>query len=153
MKYKVTYTQILHTGEEQQHTTEIEYKSEEEAQKYADQLNTGKSYKNAKVIPASYTRAEYLEGKCTHAQYYEQFLSAGIISHVCDVIGREKIQKSEDPAFNDIALSRWDGCAESLRSMTFGIGERMRRAGDSPTLMGWVCICKAAARVYKNNNQ
>jgi hypothetical protein len=47
--YKVSYTQILHNGKIRRDETVIIYKSKARAQDYADQLNRGRSYKNARV--------------------------------------------------------------------------------------------------------
>lgn len=49
MAYKVSYHQILHNGKIKKDITSISYKTKAEAKKYADQLNKGGSYKNARV--------------------------------------------------------------------------------------------------------
>ncbi len=51
-KYKVSYTQILSGGKERKGVTEITYDNKAAAQKYADQLNRGPAYKNARARKA-----------------------------------------------------------------------------------------------------
>lgn len=50
--YKVSYTQILHDGKTRKGVTVITYKTKEEAQRYATQLNKSNSWKNARVRKA-----------------------------------------------------------------------------------------------------
>lgn len=50
--YRVSYHQILHDGKIKKSVTEITYKTKEEAQKYADQLNRGNYFKYARVRKA-----------------------------------------------------------------------------------------------------
>ena len=50
--YRVSYHQILHDGKIKKSVTEITYKTKEEAQKYANQLNESNSFKNARVRKA-----------------------------------------------------------------------------------------------------
>lgn len=99
----------------------------------------------------SFTRQQYLDGKCTHEQYYAQFLTEGLIEHVKGFIGEKEIKESIDEHFNDIKLPRWDSCANSIRQFPYGVGEKMKKLGDYPTLAGWVCVCKAAARIIKES--
>lgn len=51
-KYKVSYTQIMNDGKEKRSTTAVSYDTKAAAQKYANQLNKGGSYKNARVKKA-----------------------------------------------------------------------------------------------------
>ena len=46
--YRVSYHQILHDGKIKKSVTEITYKTKEEAQKYANQLNESNSFKKRK---------------------------------------------------------------------------------------------------------
>lgn len=52
IKYKVSYTQILHNGSTKKGITTISYDKKSDAKKYADQLNRSNSYKNARVRKA-----------------------------------------------------------------------------------------------------
>jgi hypothetical protein len=90
-----------------------------------------------------YTRQEYLEQKCSHRQYYGQFVTQQVLSTVMARIGSSVIVKSKDPHFNNIPLSRWDAIFPLCPS---DISKAMRACGDYPTQAGLVCIAKEAAK-------
>ena len=92
----------------------------------------------------SFTRQDYLDGNCTHEQYYNQFVNLHVKHLVTGCIGRLAIVQSTDPDFNDIHLSDWD----AMGSLIVGaVGrKKFHDLGDQPTLAGVVCIAKAAAR-------
>lgn len=50
--YKVSYSILTHLGKWKRDITTITYKSKQEAQRYADQLNKGNNTKNARVRKA-----------------------------------------------------------------------------------------------------
>jgi hypothetical protein len=50
--YKVSYSMLNHLGKWKRHLTIITYTAQQEAQRYADQLNRGNSTKNARVRKA-----------------------------------------------------------------------------------------------------
>lgn len=81
------------------------------------------------------TRASMLAGDSTHREYYAQFVNQYMIDAVVRAIGAEKILKSDDPHFNDIALRHWDR-----------IGCCFVRGGFS--LSDCVCTVKEAAHQY-----
>lgn len=100
-----------------------------------------------------FTREDYMEGKCTHDEYYAQFLGGeNSYTNAFDLIlGRwkkEEIKKAykEDPSFNTLPLNGWnvigwDVLSESLICRPF------REFGDVPILAGKVCILKRAAKI------
>lgn len=94
----------------------------------------------------SYTRQQYLNGECSHEQYYNQFITPYLLDHVKRSIGIAAIKKALtiNENLNSIPLERWDGLAISAKNST--TQEAMRKAGDYPTLAGYVCLLKAAAR-------
>jgi len=92
------------------------------------------------------TRKDLLEKKCTHSQYYSQFLTYAYIKNVVKFIGKEKILESTCENFNDIPLELWDKLGAP-----WGTFEKMREAGDYLTKSGIICISKEAARNYKFN--
>ena len=88
-----------------------------------------------------FTRKQYLNGECTHRQYYGQFVNAGTKARVLSGIGLAALKKSTDPHFNDIPLHEWDGLvANCPGSAAFS------KAGDYYTLAGGICLLKEAAR-------
>jgi hypothetical protein len=92
-----------------------------------------------------YTRQDYMNRKCSHSQYYAQFVTNEIKIHVLHCIGYEKIKKSRDEHFNDIRLNKWDLATVSMPR----VDSKMRESGDFVTLAGQVCILKEAARQIK----
>ena len=92
-----------------------------------------------------FTRADYLADKCTHQQYYAQFVSDVTKDLVARHIGLDKIKASTKPYFNDIPLILWDQIAHGgiPRAIAF------RDVGDISSLAGNVCIAKEAAHQLK----
>ena len=92
-----------------------------------------------------FTRADYLAGKCTHSQYYAQFVTRTTKELVKKYIGLDKIKASTDHHFNDIPIKQWDELASGgvPRAIAF------IDVGDFSTLAGNICIAKEAARQIK----
>ena len=88
------------------------------------------------------SRQDYLAGKCTHRDWYGQFVTKGIVDNVLHTIGKDRIRQSTDPAFNDISLHEWDGFA----SHHWGLTAKLAEAGDFLTLSAYVCVAKEAAQ-------
>lgn len=105
-----------------------------------------------------YNRKDYMSKKCSHDEYYAQFVNSGVIEIVSFHIGKDKILASEDEHFNDIPLKQWDVLAEPLRHCC---GRAVSDSNDSthgePTKKGYItvslsdmgCVAKAAARQIK----
>ena len=86
-----------------------------------------------------------------HKSYYEQFVTEGIKRMVLNCFGIEKLKKhvnSEMGKPGYISLSRWDLLAGGYTSQL--CADKLREAGDFPSLAGAVCILKAAARMIVN---
>ncbi len=90
----------------------------------------------------SFSRAEYLEGRCTHREYYGQFVTEEVKREVARSIGIDKLKASRDQHFNDVPLSHWDNLSHSNKSL-LSIPENGTRFYS---LCGGVCILKEAAR-------
>jgi hypothetical protein len=104
--------------------------------------------------------------RCTHREYYGQFVNDGVISAVVRTIGARKILASTDPHLNDIPLHRWDALAgysnrqysREHERFTGGllmhlVGRDLSKAnggGVSPSDL--VCVAKEAARQYKEKH-
>lgn len=97
-----------------------------------------------------HTRKAYLNGECTHREYYAQFVDDSIISEILRRIGKDAILASTDKHFNDIPLERWDTLVHY--AITHAASEALRDAGDCLTLAGGVCILKEAARQIKEQS-
>jgi hypothetical protein len=88
-----------------------------------------------------FTRQDYMQNKCTHEQYYRQFVNDNVILMLKDSIGIDRIKKAKDKHFNDIPLYKWDNIGLSC-----DVVDLLKQAGDYYTLAGQVCILKAGAR-------
>lgn len=108
-----------------------------------------------------YNRQDYMNKKCTHDEYYSQFVNDGVLNTVNMFIGSDKIKRSTDEHFNDIPLNKWDAMADSLRHCC---GRAVSDSNDSthnkPTKKGFVsvslsdmvCVAKAAARQIRESS-
>lgn len=92
-----------------------------------------------------FTRNDYMEQRCAHREYYEQFVTEGVKTLVRDKIGVNQLRASRDEHMNDIALHRWDAMAMSRLFDPESLARL--RATDADTLAGRVCILKMAARM------
>ena len=88
-----------------------------------------------------------MNGACTHAEYYGQFVTPEIIKTVADDIGVERIKKSTDAHLNDIPLHQWDRQAQAPAFA--GLGAALKAAGDTLSLSSIVCVAKVAAKQIK----
>ena len=95
-----------------------------------------------------YSRKDYMGSQCSHSMYYSQFVGEGVLERVKRNIGIDRILASKDKNFNDISLSCWVAC---LNPMPRYIADKMREAGDFPTVAAAACICKQAAKQIKLN--
>jgi len=89
-----------------------------------------------------FTRKDYMEKRCTHREYYAQFVTDEIRQHVAKHIGTDQLRASTDEHLNDIPLRRWDHLPLFYKSDH----EKVRAAGDWISPAGAVCIYKEAAR-------
>jgi hypothetical protein len=97
-----------------------------------------------------HTRTDYLEGRCSHREYYAQFVVASVVARVLRNIGLAALRASTDEHFNDIPLAKWDAILFPFPSY---LGDMMRERGDYPTMAGAVSICKEAARMLMDAEQ
>jgi hypothetical protein len=89
-----------------------------------------------------YTRKDYLDGKCTHRQYYAQFVNTEVKRLVRRRWTVERLQKYfAEPERHKIPLYKWDALGLPLSAV-----HALEQAGDYYTLAGQVCILKEAAR-------
>ena len=104
---------------------------------------------------------DYHDGKCTHHEYYSQFVTDDIKQLVINSIGKEAIQRSTDPHLNDIPLVKWDRLNTTVRALvdrnlhkelhnaTYGERDKDKFIWS---LSEGVCIAKAAARIVKSED-
>jgi hypothetical protein len=101
-----------------------------------------------------FTRKDYLENKCTHREYWAQFVTAGMRRMVQQRIGVELLQRSTNPHFSDVTtLQHWD----VMKPVTFTMldqkawREIQYPEYTDPRSIGWslsdnTCLLKEAAR-------
>lgn len=90
------------------------------------------------IETTSFTRKEYLDGKCTHREYYAQFVTNGIRETVLERFGKS-LFSSTDPHLNDIALRHWDNLSRIAMRGGFSLSD-------------CVCTLKEAARQIIESN-
>lgn len=86
------------------------------------------------------SRKDYMNGVCSHREYYAQFVDSEIKGRVRFLL--PQIEASEDEHLNDIPLKVWDNISADYT----GVGRKLKEADDYLTKAGWVCIVKEAAR-------
>lgn len=93
------------------------------------------------------TRQDYLNGKCTHSEYYAQFVTEGTKKMLISRFGIKKIKEAftENEHFNSIRLQEWDSMRPLMRV-------NMKDYGDYLTLAGSNCILREAARQIAKEN-
>jgi hypothetical protein len=102
------------------------------------------------------TREEYMDANSTasdtfklHHDYYAQFVTPAIMTHVVQRIGRDWIKRAlaTDPHMNSIPLGLWDAMHQWIPSMT---RDKRKELGEGNSISTSVCIAKAAARMWAN---
>ncbi len=78
-----------------------------------------------------FTYEEYINKKCSHREYYAQFVSKRLQGLVALHIGRSRILASNCKHFNDIPLKLWDNMRPCISAASLGEA---------------VCILKEAAQ-------
>lgn len=92
-----------------------------------------------------------MEKRCSHREYYGQFVGPYVKQLVVDRIGLPRLLASRDPHLNDIPLGVWDSFWVShTPSMhikpPLAIGVLLREAGEGNSASTGTCILKEAAR-------
>jgi len=82
----------------------------------------------------TYTREDYLNKKCSHEEYYQQFVTDQSIYLVLSMFDNETIKEAYliDKHLNNLPLEKWDFLADYLNTKN--------------TLAEKVCILKQSAR-------
>lgn len=90
-----------------------------------------------------FTRSQYLNGECSHSEYYSQFVNNSVLGAVKSRFTTEQLQKAfeQDPHLNTIPLQQWDSLGYSIELFI-----NFKQPGDIKTLAGLVCVAKQAAK-------
>jgi hypothetical protein len=95
----------------------------------------------------TYTRNDYLKNRCTHRQYYAQFVTEEMKSRLVRYLGLDTLLESKDEHLNDIPLRMWDLFIAGPLAIP------LKSVGDCSTMAGNVCIAKEAARQIIEEHQ
>jgi len=88
-----------------------------------------------------YMRKDLMGKKCTHREYYSQFVNDNVKERVKSQIGIKRLQISNDEHFNDIPLIAWDNVGLPL-----GIRDLLKTHEDFFTMSIQTCILKEAGK-------
>ena len=91
-----------------------------------------------------YTRADYMDKRCTHSEYYGEIVAdAGIDFTNAPIMDRvREALASGDEHLNTIPLRTWDIMGAGL----LWIAPHFKARKDTMSLAGLVCVAKEAAR-------
>lgn len=89
------------------------------------------------------TRKDYINGNCSHNEYYGEIVSLANITAPSWIM--EMVKDSNDDHYNDIPLTKWDSAGQSI-TQNFKIKSILEERGDSLTAAGIVCMMKQAAK-------
>lgn len=138
-----------------EHTGQFIDYGQHEGAPCARRFHLCRSHRRSIVLPIV-TRAERLDYKCSHEEWWQQFVTEGTIRYVRDSIGLARIVASIDEHMNDIPLSNWDrlSIAQNFDRMdTKAWKEAHGIPRDNPrfpwSLSDTVCIAKCAARMIQ----
>ena len=93
-----------------------------------------------------FTRKDYLDGKCTHSEYYSQYVENTDAKGLVLAFWDEKTLSEayeKDEHLNSLSIKDWDDLANRL---TIGPCLTFSELGDMNTLSSRVCVLKEAAR-------
>lgn len=111
-------------------------------------------------------RKDYLDGKYTHREYYDQFVNNEVVGRVLQHFGIDRLLASTDEHLNDIPIREWDRLAGFVWQRHGGQEiavvkprtnldvlpidyELLKAAGDGISNSTLVCIYKEAAKQIK----
>lgn len=90
-------------------------------------------------------RVDYLAKRCTHREYYAQFVTPEIRSAVLRAFPLKRLRETSDQKnLNSIPLNQWDLLAGGYSTQL--CATKLREAGDGCSLASSVCIPKEAAK-------
>jgi len=90
------------------------------------------------------TRKQYLDGVCSHEDYYGEIADAAHIKGSAIALDRVKAAlKAGDVHLNSIPLREWDAWGAAVARV---VRQPLEERGDFVTAAGLVCIVKTAAR-------
>jgi len=108
------------------------------------------------------TRSDYLNGNCSHREYFSQFVDEEIKTETLNFFGKERILNCNDEHLNNIPLREWDNLtgfafsgSEMIRKPAYikpELLKKLKETKEGVSSAGMVCIYKEAARQIKEEN-
>lgn len=95
-----------------------------------------------------FSRRDYLDSKCTFAEYYRQFYGDSWPDRIAEMIGPDRLISSKDEHLNDIWLGMWDRLP--FPATAFDVAKDL---SIGLSLSDRVCINKQAARDWIDSNK
>ncbi len=95
-----------------------------------------------------FTRDDYMQKKCSHREFYAQFVTTSLRDLVRSRIGEVAIKASIDDHLNDIPLCRWDAMQNLIIPRIHTVHKQMGYSGGA-SLSDCVCVAKEAAKQIK----
>ena len=95
----------------------------------------------------TFSRADYMSKKCSHHEYYSQFVNSTMKNFILDKYPKKKLSQlfSEDEHLNNIPISWWDNLANYFRREVAATN-KIINGQNTWSLSDGVCALKAAAR-------
>ncbi len=104
-------------------------------------VDAGSTNKGARMN----TRKDYLDGKCSHDEYYGEIVKEVGITYVnSSDLERYKKAYATDQHLNNIPLAEWDRKSAASQLTLF---DAFKKRGDYWSLAGGVCVHKAAVKI------
>ena len=88
-----------------------------------------------------YTKKDRLEGRCSHREFFAQFVDQAIIQLVHNLVGTGRVMSSKDEWFRDIHAKKWRSIARFVPATPI-----FRANGSGGvSISDRVCVLKEAA--------
>lgn len=92
-----------------------------------------------------FTQSDFINDKCSHSQYYSQYVTEGVKSALKELMGLHILMRSKDLELNDIDLSKWGSMSYYIEGI---VRPLVKQIGETPyTIADGVLILKEAAKI------
>lgn len=91
-----------------------------------------------------FTQSDFINDKCSHSQYYSQYVTEGVKNVVKELMSLHILMRSKDSELNDIDLSKWGSMSYHIEGI---VRPLVKQIGEAPyTIADGVLILKEAAK-------
>lgn len=99
-----------------------------------------------------FSHCDYMGEKCTHREYYAQFVTQSIKNTLESHFGIDRLVASQDPSFNDIPLAEWDTLCR-ISDPRLHIPNQFDDGRPGYAHVDAICLLKEAARQMVEHRQ